>query len=363
MKIMMLAPAKSIHTIKWLRYLIGRGHDVHVVTAAAHYAPDAVVPDAHYHVLNGPLKTAFGRFASLRRIIRDVEPAIVHAHYASSYGTLGRLARFRPYVLSVWGSDIFDFPYRSSLHAALVRANLRAADCVCSTSEVMAEQVRRLVPQPNGLEVIPFGVDTEVFRPDPFLRDSDTFVIGTVKALAHKYGIDVLIRAFALARSLAARESRSLGAIMRLVIVGDGPQRSELEKLARALRVHDVTEFVGAVPNEHVPLFLNRFAVYAALSRDESFGVAVVEASACGLPVLVARAGGLPEVVVDGATGFVVEKEDAKVAASVILRLLKDSSLRKRMGEAGRKHAATNYNWSDNAAQIERIYAKAQEIR
>jgi glycosyltransferase involved in cell wall biosynthesis len=362
MRIVILAPARTHHTSKWLRHLVDHGYDVHAVTSAYHYARDNVVPGAHYYLLRGPWKTAFiSGVAAVRRVIRAVEPSVVHAHHASSYGTLGRLTRFHPYILSVLGSDVFDFPYSSPLHAALVRANLEAADYVCSTSEVMATQVRRLIPQPNHLEVVPFGVNLDVFRPITSLRDPDTFVVGTVKALAPKYGIDVLIRAFALARSIATGRSRPSGAMMRLIIVGEGPQKSKLEKLARTLGVHKATQFVGAIPNVQVPSLLNRFDAYAALSRldSESFGVAIVEASACGLPVLVSSVGGLPEVVDDNVTGIVVEKENVQAAAKAMLRLMDDPWLRARMGEAGRRRVATKYNWSDNAAQMERVYARA----
>jgi glycosyltransferase involved in cell wall biosynthesis len=363
MRIVILAPAKSTHTIKWLRHLVASGHDVHVITATAHYIPDVQIPGAHYHMLRGPLKTAFvAGVASIRRIVRDVEPAIVHAHYASSYGTLGRLSRFRPFILSVWGSDVFDFPNRSPLHYALIRANLRAADCLCSTSEVMAEQVRQLVSRPDSVEVVPFGVDTEVFRPDSSLQDPNAFVVGTVKSLEPVYGIDILIRAFALARSVAARECRSLSATMRLLIVGDGSQRSKLERLARVLGVYGATEFLGCIPNEQVPSVLNRLSIYAALSRQESFGVAVAEASACGLPVLVSRVGGMPEVVDDGVTGIVVEKENVRAAANAILRSMRAPSMRKRMGDAGRRSVLKKYNWSENAARMEHIYAKVGEF-
>jgi len=363
MRIVILAPAKSTHAIKWLRHLVASGHDVHVITATAHYIPDAQVPGAHYHMLRGPLKTAFvAGVASTRRIIRDVEPAIVHAHTASSYGTLGRLSRFHPFVLSVWGSDVFNFPNRSRLHYALIRANLRAADCLCSTSEVMAEQVRQLVSRPDGVDVVPFGVDTEVFRPASSLQDPNAFVVGTVKYLEPTYGIDILIRAFALARNVAARECRSLSATMRLLIVGDGSQRSKLERLARELGVHGATEFLGRIPHEQVPSVLNRFSIYAALSRQESFGVAVAEASACGLPVLVSRVGGMPEVVDDGVTGIVVEKENVQAAANAILRSMRAPSMRKRMGDAGRRSVLKKYNWSKNAARMEHIYARLGEF-
>jgi glycosyltransferase involved in cell wall biosynthesis len=122
--------------------------------------------------------------------------------------------------------------------------------------------------------------------------------------------------------------------------------------------VYEATEFIDAVPNGQVPTLLNRFAVYAALSRNESFGVAIVEASACGLPVVVTRVGGLPEVVVDGDTGLVVEREDVQAASDAILRLMKDPSLRKKMGEAGRRRVSAKYPWSESVAQMERTYAK-----
>jgi glycosyltransferase involved in cell wall biosynthesis len=149
---------------------------------------------------------------------------------------------------------------------------------------------------------------------------------------------------------------------MRLLIVGDGSQRSKLERFARVLGVYGATEFLGYIPNEQVPSVLNRFSIYAALSRQESFGVAVAEASACGLPVLVSRVGGMPEVVDDGVTGIVVEKENVQAAANAILRLMRAPSMRQWMGDAGRRSVLKKYNWSENAARMEHIYARLGEF-
>ncbi len=97
-----------------------------------------------------------------------------------------------------------------------------------------------------------------------------------------------------------------------------------------------------------MPAELNKLDVYVALSRthSESFGVAVIEASACGLPVVVADVGGLPEVVERDLTGFIVPPNDPAAAAKAIARLIGDGQLRRRMGDAGRAHVAAHYEWS-----------------
>ena len=98
--------------------------------------------------------------------------------------------------------------------------------------------------------------------------------------------------------------------------------------------------------------------IYVALSRldSESFGVAILEASSCELPVVVSSVGGLPEVVEDQKTGFIVPKEDAEAGASAILKLTQDSSLRKQMGREGRKIVLKKYKWSDNVTHMEQVY-------
>ena len=205
----------------------------------------------------------------------------------------------------------------------------------------MAERTRLICPDLAAIDVVPFGVDTERFSPLP--KADGPLVIGTVKTLAPKYGIDTLIQAFGLIAHESGLEQS------RLRLVGDGPQRKPLEALARSLRITDRVDFIGNVPHDRVPAELLKLDVYAALSRrdSESFGVAVIEASACGLPVVVSRVGGLPEVVDEGRSGLVVPKEDPKAAADALLSLARDASLRKSMGEAGRALVLARYAWSD----------------
>ena len=355
MKLLMLAPASVIHTQRWVEALHGRG--VQLVLATQH-DPASWRPPVGVKVVRLPHGGSAGYFRNvpaLRRLLRDERPDLMNAHYASGYGTTAALAGFRPWLLSVWGSDVYDFPYESGpkgrLKGWLLRRNLRHADAVASTSEAMARQVRRLVPDIGAVAVTPFGIDTERFstRLPSQSQARDGIVIGTVKTLAPKYGIDLLLRAFAQVRA-AAKPNAELS----LLIVGDGPQRSELEALSRTLGIADHVRFVGAVPHAEVPQWLHRFDVYVAASRldSESFGVAVLEASACGLPVVVSDVGGLPEVVANGKTGLVVVRENVAALAQALARLVESPSERRRLGDAGRRHVVEHYEWQATVDQM-----------
>jgi glycosyltransferase involved in cell wall biosynthesis len=352
-KLVMLAPANVVHTQRWAAALAARGVDL--VLATQHPDPAWPLPaGVRLAVLPHRGLTGYFRNApALRRLLQAERPALLNAHYASGYGTTAALAGFRPWLLSVWGSDVYDFPYEGRIKGWWLRRNLRQADAIASTSVAMARQVQRLLARPVDVAVTPFGIDTSRFAPRP--QPHEGLVIGTVKTLAPKYGIDVLLRAFA---QLQAQGSRALS----LLVVGGGPQRDELEALARSLGIAAQVRFVGPVPHAEVADWLNRMDIYVAVSRldSESFGVAVLEASACALPVVVSDAGGLPEVVADGETGLVVPREDSAALAAALERLLADAALRRAFGAAGRARVQRHYEW---AASVDRMLACLQAAR
>jgi glycosyltransferase involved in cell wall biosynthesis len=287
----------------------------------------------------------------LKRAIQSFNPAIVHAHYATSYGLLGKLSQFQPLIISVWGSDVFEFPQSSFLHKYLLKSNLAAACRILSTSHVMAEETRKYLAPGKVVEITPFGIDLVQFYPSEVNKGPE-ITIGTIKALMGVYGIDTLLRAFCLL------QQRLPDILVKLVIVGDGEDREKLIGLAKTMKINASVEFVGKIDHQKVPETLNSFDIFAALSNHESFGVAVIEASACELPVVVSNAGGLPEVVENGVTGIVVPKRDAEKAAEALEKLVLDSELRKEMGEAGRKRIEKLYDWKNNVKQMIDIYKK-----
>lgn len=357
MRIALLGPANSIHLQRWAHALVERGHAVCVLSQ--HACERALLPAAA-NVFMLPRNRALGYFTNAWRA-RDVlsawRPDVLNAHYASGYGTTAALCGVRPLLLSVWGSDVYDFPYESVFKGRLIRGNLRRATAIASTSHAMARQVQRLVPAIGDVAVTPFGVDLAHFAPDKSKRDASQITLGTVKSLAPKYGIDLLLRAFAgLAHDPRVQ---ALAQPCRLLIVGDGPQRTALETLAVELGIAQRTTFAGALAHRDVPAWLNRLDIYAAPSRldSESFGVAVIEASACALPVVVSDAGGLPEVVRDGQTGLVVPRDDVPALQAALTKLVLDAALRDQLGAGGRDHVAREYEWAHCVELMEVAYA------
>lgn len=354
MRLVYLGSGRSIHTVRWVRGLARRGHEVHLVTQQPLREPVPECASVSLLPIAGPLGYLLNWWA-LRRLVRRVRPDVLHVNYATGYGTLARLAAVRvPTVLTVWGSDVHEFPERGPLFRALVARNLGAAAVVTSASEAMARAVRALRPGVRVV-VVPFGVDTGTFRPPstPVAPGAER-VVGTVKGLAPVYGIDLLLRAFA-----AARGPSDSAAPPRLVIAGEGAGRPELEALARTLGIADAVTFVGDVSHARVPALLGSFTVFVALSRCESFGVAVVEASACGVPVVVTAVGGLPEVVQPGVTGEIVPPEDVAAAARAIRALLDDPVRAVAMGRAGRAFVQRHFEWD---ACVDRMVAVFEEV-
>ena len=361
MRITYLAAGHSIHTVRWVNALADRGHEVSLVTMNPPLPLFPVSPSVDVRIL--PVRGPAGYFLNapfLRRILRANTPDLLHAHYASGYGTLSRLAAFSPTILSVWGSDVSGFPYESRRKEALIRKNLKAADFLWATSPALKRQTERFVAPKRAIRITPFGVDCEQFRPGLARPAEDQFVVGTVKGLEPAYGIDRLLRAFALLKGTPPRGMRP-----RLVIAGEGVLKHSLEQLARQLGISDDTEFTGPVAYERVPTLLNSFSAFVALSVNESFGVAVLEASACGLPVVVSDAGGLPEVVLDAKTGFVIPQGDPEKAFLALKRLGDDKQLASDLGNNGRRFVVDHYSWKDSVSSVEAAYdsiAKAANV-
>lgn len=347
MNLCLLADAASIHTQRWARFFADKRHNLDVLS----FRP-AEIQNVSVHRLKPIFPGNIGCTTALHQVRKFISlrrPDIVHAHYATRYGLLGALSGFHPYIISVWGSDVFDFPRKSVFHRKLLEFNLSRADHICSTSQVMAREVKKFSSRP--VTVTPFGVDCQVFKPSTSRNgDGNEFVVGTVKCLDPEYGMEYLLRGFArLVREYPHRR-------LRLVIAGEGLSKDQLKTLASDLGVAGVTEFLGYVPHPKVPEIINTFSVFVVPSVWESFGVAALEASACGIPVIVSNVGGLIEVVRDGITGLVVPPRSPDSIAISLAKLMNNEQLRRGMGSAGREFVLEHYEWNENAARMERLY-------
>ena len=323
-KILFLADINSVHTARWVKSTIERGFKVALFSLSAKSSSwSDGLPDFEYFCYGiSPEQLAssqrFGKLSyfsaqkKAKNFAKRMQADIVHAHYASSYGTLARKINHENTVLSLWGSDVYEFPKRSPFHRILFKKALRFPKVVCSTSKDMAREAQQYVNR--EIVITPFGVDTEFFKP-AVQRQKDCCVIGTVKALEQVYGIDRLIKLYAALLEKTNRKTR-------LSIYGDGSQKEELMALTRALGIEKHVVFHGRVDGEQLLEAFQSLDVFVALSRRESFGVAALEAQACGVPVLVSNVGGLPEVA-SPKTGVIVDQNTPETWLESLLELIK----------------------------------------
>jgi glycosyltransferase involved in cell wall biosynthesis len=345
MRLCLLAEASSIHTQRWAQHFARRSDEVLVLSLRP-----GEIPGARVIVMAPPRLGRGGYLLGWPRAwetVRAFRPDVLHAHYATSYGLIGALLAWHPYVISSWGSDVTGGRAHTPLGAALLRFAYSRADAACATSSFLAEATRPFVRAGAEITITPFGVDLDRFSFSPSPA-RDTVEIGTARfRLESIYGLHELVQAFARVDDPRAR----------LVLYGDAGDRAQLERRSAELGVASRVRFPGKLAHEQIPAALARLDVFALPSIvPEAFGVAAVEAAAVGRPVVASQVGGLPEVVRDGETGFLVPPGDATALADRLRTLAADPALRARMGAAGRELVASRYDWRENARRMEALY-------
>jgi D-inositol-3-phosphate glycosyltransferase len=194
---------------------------------------------------------------------------------------------------------------------------------------------------PEKVSVIPPGVDLSRFRPMSQQQSRDYLGYGEGKnilfvgRLEPLKGLDILFRAVA--------SLENIGDITLNIVGGDenSLEKARLQELAGRMKLTDSIRFIGSVSQDELPVHYNAADVCVLPSHYESFGLAALEAAACGRPVVASEVGGLPTIVKSGSTGFLVPPKHSDVMAERLCELLGDDMLRSRMGTAARGHAGT----------------------
>ena len=264
---------------------------------------------------------------------------IIHAHYALPQGFLGILLKYfksKPLVITVHGSDLTVLP-KNPASRLLLGFVLKNADRVIAVSNFLKEGVEGLGVPVGKCETIYGGVTIEDDE-EPFEPDGP--VIAFVGSLVPQKGVDILIESF---KKIETKNTN-------LIMVGDGPERKRLESLAAGSKN---IQFLGR--RKGIKNILTKSDVLVLPSREEGFGLVLLEAMAAGTPVVAANVGGIPEIVEDGLSGILVEKDNPEKLAIAIDRVLQDEELRNTLIENGREKAK-GFTWEKMAHEIDRLY-------
>jgi L-malate glycosyltransferase len=353
--------------------LADRGHDVHVISADQPFRLAGFHPGLTLHLVETPSYPLFREpqylLSVANRIVqvtREHRLQIVHAHYAVPHATAAVLARqvlasthsadeVPAVVTTLHGTDITVVGADPS-YSEIVRYSIEQSDVVTAVSESLRRTTLTELVVDRPVEVVPNFLDCAAYeRIDiPALRqryagsDPDRRIVVHVSNFRPVKRIDSVIEVFArIARAVPAT----------LLMVGDGPEVPSARRLAQALGVAGSVQWLG--PQENVLPLLSIADLFLLPSAQESFGLAAMEAMACEVPVVASNAGGLPEVIEHGVTGFLHPVDDVEAMAASGIAVLRDPARHAAVGVAAARSVRERFCAERVVPQYEALYETA----
>lgn len=359
MRLAYIGPAQSTHTQRWLRAFAERGHQVHLVALPGE---SASLEGITVHPLpDGPAKLRFVRWTlALRRILAEVQPDLLHAHYLTRYGWLAGASLFRPLVLSAWGTDAYIDPKRSRLARLMARWLLRRADHIIADAEDLRDRLIELGAPPARLSVVQWGVDTQQFRPDldtAALRERLALGPGPVvvctRGLLPIYNHDIILQAMpAVLRVLPE---------VRLIIkynTYDPALREALYRQTQELSLDKSVRFVAATPYHEMATYYALADVFVSVASSDSTPVSLLEAMACNAVPVMGDLPAIREWVTDGVNGYLVPLRDAGALAAALIRALTADRWRAEVCTLNRQIIEQRADHRREMARVEQLYAR-----
>jgi len=352
------------------RCLAGRGHKTHVISSETPFRLREPDPGIRFHRVDTPGYPLFREpqylLALANRLVQVARAHhldIIHAHYAIPHAAAAYLARqiltassgahVPRTITTLHGTDVTilgaDPSYRETVSFCIDQS-----DAVTAVSASLRDDTKREMPVKSAIEVIPNFLDCGFHRraPNAALRDrlcpAGEKLVVHVSNLRPVKQIDAVVKIFARIRERVAA---------RLAIVGEGPDWGKAEELVRELGLSPHVEMIGET--QDIVGLLSVADLFLLPSLQESFGLSALEAMACGVPVVASRVGGLPEVVVDGETGYLHPSDAIDLMAESAITILSDRALHARMAARAAQVAVERFSADRIVPQYEELYRRA----
>jgi len=298
--------------------------------------------------------------ADLRRVIRRLQPDLIHAGPIQSAAFLAALSGFRPLVSMSWGSDLLLDADRSAWMRWVTRFTLRRTTVLAADCRTVLEKAAHFGFPPQRAVLFPWGVDLARFQPgraDAFRARrgwQDAFVVLSLRTWEPLYGVDVVARGFAR----AARQNPRL----RLLLLGGGSQAGLIRSILEQEGVQEQVFFGGQVNGDELPQYYQAADLYVSASHSDGSSVSLMEALASGLPVLVSDIPSNREWIMPGREGWLFADGDDRALSEGILRAAGQPEGLKEMRLAARRLAEERANWQVNFQRLLDAYQLALEI-
>ena len=346
--------AKSLHSLDHTVHSVYRGGNLKKVKRNDNTSWDVPLANLQTRYKIPRVKSVLNIFRGvgrLHRLLSQVRPDIVNCHFASFhaiYFCLLKPVHGYKLVVTLHGSDVHEG--ENAVQQFALPWILRASDRVVTVSSALEKDALDIVGQELRSCTIHNGLDVEFWKREGKKRQVDSPsipVVTHVGDLRHVKGQDVLLRAF--------KKLLSEGVTANLWLVGEGQKRGELETLTRSLGVENKVTFHGWCTKDEVRYLLWQSTVFAFPSREEGFGIALLEAMASGLPVVASRVGGIPEIINSPETGRLVQPNDVGQLASTLREVIRSDSLQATLGKKARRRAQ-DFKWDRAVREYDRLF-------
>ncbi|REJ20458.1 MAG: N-acetyl-alpha-D-glucosaminyl L-malate synthase BshA [Bacillaceae bacterium] len=322
------------------KLLAERGHEIHFISSSMPFRLNKVYHNIYFHEVEVNQYSVFkyppydlALSSKIAEVIERENLDILHVHYAVPHAICAFLAKQMvggkiKIVTTLHGTDITVLGYDPTLSVA-IKFGIEASDRVTAVSKALVKQTYDLLEPKKEIETVYNFIDERIYHKKhlPSLKreygiQDDEKVLIHVSNFRQVKRVPDVVKAFALIR----QEVPS-----KLLLVGDGPEVSIVMKLVKQLQLEDHVLFLGK--QENLDQLYSISDLKLLLSEKESFGLVLLEAMACGVPCIGTRIGGIPEVIEDHKTGYIVELGDIEDTAEKSIRLLEDQTLHQKMSE------------------------------
>lgn len=352
------------------KLLAEKGHEVHFITSGLPFRLGKVYSNIYYHEVSVNHYSVFqyppydltlaNKMAEVA--IRE-QLDILHVHYAIPHAICAFLAKEMvggnlKIVTTLHGTDITVLGYDLSL-SEMIRFGIEKSDAVTAVSVNLIEQTEGLLNTTNKITPIYNFIDNRVYFKKDCLNLKEEYNIGEhEKVIIHVSNFRPVKRVQDVIRSFY-EISKQIDA--KLILLGDGPEYSVVCRLVKELGLQQKVLFLGN--QKQVADFLSISDLMLLLSEKESFGLALLEAMACEVPVIGTNAGGIPEVIVDGETGFICEIGDIEGISQKAIEILTNHELHKKMADQSLERANTYFSQETILSKYEDLYYSIIEQR
>lgn len=306
------------------------------------------------------LRDGPGLLSDLGRVIRDVNPDVIHAGPVQSSAFLVALNGFQPLVTMSWGSDILKDANRSVWMKWATRFTLRRTTVFLGDCQAVQDRAVSMGFPKDRIIQFPWGVDLNHFSPgsSPIRSQlgwtADNFVVLSMRSWEPIYGVDVLIRGFALAAKTFPQ--------LRLLLLGQGSQEVQLRQIIAESRIEDKVHFAGTVSPKELPDYFRAADLYTSASYSDGSSISLLEALACGLPVLLSDIPANCEWVMPGEQGWFFPAGNEQAIARGIRSAVDQQMWLPKMGQAARKIAEKRADWRQNFQRLLDAYDLAIKL-